>query len=145
MTITPDLHFTRQLAADLRSFLSLCEEALTLGTCENQSLADNTNYRPQEFLHRRKSLLSGLDAALMSLKKQRVAWQQFDQADRQHSDEIKSLFQTVQGVLMKLLLLDRENQQALLRRGLVPTQHLPAAAAQHPNFVTSLYRRHSMP
>jgi len=56
---------------------------------------------------------------------------------------VKSLFQAVQGTLMKVLLLDRENQQAMLRRGLVPVRHLPAAAAQRPHFVTSLYQKHS--
>jgi len=41
-------------------------------------------------------------------------------------------------------LLDRENQQAMLRRGLVPTRHLPAAAVQQPNYVASLYQRNSL-
>jgi hypothetical protein len=55
---------------------------------------------------------------------------------------VKELFQSVQGLVMKLLLLDRENQQALLRRGLVPTRHLATAAVQQPNFVASVYKRH---
>jgi hypothetical protein len=44
---------------------------------------------------------------------------------------------------MKFLQLDRENQQSLLRRGLVPPRHLPAVAAQQPHYVAGLYRRHA--
>jgi hypothetical protein len=42
---------------------------------------------------------------------------------------------------MKIILLDRENEQCLLRRGLVPTRELPSANRQRPNFVADLYRR----
>jgi len=43
----------------------------------------------------------------------------------------------------QVLLLDRENQQALLRRGLLPARHLPAAAVQRPHCVADAYRRHT--
>jgi len=39
--------------------------------------------------------------------------------------------------------LDRENQQALLRRGLVPARHINACSAPPSNFVATLYRRHN--
>jgi hypothetical protein len=45
---------------------------------------------------------------------------------------------------MKFFILDRENQQAMLRRGLVPVRHLPPAAAQRPHFVAGLYQRHAI-
>jgi hypothetical protein len=44
---------------------------------------------------------------------------------------------------MKILLLDRENQQAMLRRGLMPAQYVPASAAQRQNYITSVNRRHT--
>jgi hypothetical protein len=136
-------NFTVQLAADLRAFLSLCEEALALATSENQIFTAGPDYQPAEFLPRRKNLLFNLDQAVVSLKDIRLVWQQIDAAERERCGEIKSLFQAVQGTLMKVLLLDRENQQAMLRRGLVPVQHLPAAATQQPHFVSGLYQKHS--
>jgi len=57
--------------------------------------------------------------------------------------EVKELFQSVQGLLMKVLLLDRENQQALLGRGLVPLRHLATAAVQQPQYVANVYKRHT--
>jgi hypothetical protein len=136
-------NFAAQVAADLRAFLSLCEEALALATSENQVFTAGPEYQPSAFLPRRKSLLASLDQAVVSLKNIRRVWQQTDPAERDRCGEVKALFQAVQGTLMKVLLLDRENQQAMLRRGLVPVQHLPAAAAQRPHFVTSLYQKHS--
>jgi hypothetical protein len=46
-------------------------------------------------------------------------------------------------LLMKVLLLDRDNQQALLRHGLVPARQLPSSAVQQPHCVADAYRRHS--
>ena len=132
-----------ELTTDLRTFLSLCEEALALATRENQLFNAGPEYQPAEFSPRRKSLLAGLDRALVNLKRIRLVWQQTDPAERNGGNEMKSLFQAVQGTMMKVLQLDRENQQAMLRRGLVPTQHLPAAAAQRPHFVSGLYRKHA--
>ena len=46
---------------------------------------------------------------------------------------------------MKIILLDRENEQGLLRRGLVPARELPSVNQQRPNFVADLYRRQAKP
>ena len=42
---------------------------------------------------------------------------------------------------MKIIMLDRENEQSLLRKGMIPVQQLPAAQRQQAHFVTELYRR----
>ena len=46
-----------------------------------------------------------------------------------------------QDLTMKIILLDRENEQSLLRRGLVPPRELPSVNRQRPHFVADLYRR----
>ena len=51
------------------------------------------------------------------------------------------LLREIQDVIMKVIFLDRENEQALLRKGLVPAKHLPSANRQRPHFVADLYRR----
>jgi len=45
---------------------------------------------------------------------------------------------------MRIIVLDRENEQALLRKSLVPPRHLPPANRQRPHFVADLYRRQSV-
>ncbi len=43
---------------------------------------------------------------------------------------------------MKIIVLDRENEQALLRRGMLPSRSLPPVQRQRPHYVADLYRKH---
>ena len=135
--------FVTELAGHLTGFLSLCEEALSLTTRENQALAGAGEYQPFEFYQGRKALLLRLDEGLNLLRTWRQAWQRLDTAERARYSEVKLLLQTVQNSLVKILVLDRENQQALLTRGLVPARHVPSFAGRNPHYATQVYRRHS--
>jgi hypothetical protein len=128
---------------DLRGYIALCEEVLTLTTAENQALNGQSEYQSFPFYQSRKDLLPRLKQAFILLNSWRQKWLKISPEERVSHTEVKTLFQAVQGLLMKVLVLDRENQQALLRRGLVPAQHLPRAEAQQPHFVASVYKRHS--
>jgi hypothetical protein len=130
-------------AQDLRSHLALCERAMNLAARENQALSSQSTYAPFEFYQERKNLLPRLEESLMALRKWRTRWQQTDPAERAGCSEVKALFQSVQNLLMKVLLLDRENQQALLRHGLLPARQLPSTAAQQSHCVADAYRRHA--
>ena len=140
--MTADLSFASEMISDLRVYLGICEEALALTTRENQALAAAAEYQPFQFFQLRTSLLPRLENALVQLRKWREIWLRVSPAERAGCSEVKVLFQSVQSLLMKLLLLDRENQQALLRRGLVPPRHLATAAVQQPNYVANVYKRH---
>ena len=138
------VEFAAGLAGELRGFLALCGEILALATQENHALAGQADYQPFDFHQRRKNLLKPLEIALIKLREFRLAWQQSGRLGCAQSEEIKSLFQDIQNLMMKILLLDRENLQAMLRRGVAPPAHLPAAAAeQRPHFVAGLYQRFS--
>ena len=140
--MTAELPFASEMITDLRAYQAICDEALTLTTRENQALSSVGEYQPFEFYQLRRGLLPRLENALVQLRKWREIWLRVSPAERAGCSEVKELFQSVQSLLMKLLLLDRENQQALLRRGLVPPRHLAAAATQPPNFVANVYKRH---
>jgi hypothetical protein len=133
-TLTPEF---AGLTLDLQSFRALCEEVLALATRESQALAQQ-NYQPGEFNQKRKSLLPELESVLAKLVVHRKG-----RPSSAQPEEIKTLFQGIEGMLMKILQLDRENQQALLRLGLVPANHFPAVAAQHPHYVADLYQKFS--
>ena len=135
--------FVQELTNLLRGYLGLCEEALDLTGRESQALAGSDDYQPFQFYQNRKALLSRLDQSLNSLRTWRQAWQKLDPAERAQYSELKSLLQAVQDALVKILLLDRENQQALLRRGLLPARQVPSFAGQQPHYAAQLYRRHS--
>ncbi len=94
-------------------------------------------------LQGRKALLSRLGEVLNLLRTWRLAWQRLDAPERARYSEVKPLLQVVQDSLVKILVLDRENQQALLRRGLVPAQYMPSFTSQPPHHAAQVYRRHS--
>lgn len=94
--------------------------------------------QPFQFYRGKKALLSRLDEALNLLRTWRLAWQRLDPAERARHPEVKDLPQAVQDALVKVLVLDRENQQAWLRRGLVPARHLPSFAVRLPHYAARL-------
>jgi hypothetical protein len=137
--ITPE--FRAGLIVELQTYLKLCEEILALSVRENVALSGQAGYQPFEFDQKRKNLLPNLESVSDKLRQRRIIWQQASASERAQCQEAKPLFLNIQNLLMKMLLLDRENQQAMLRRGLVPARHLPAAAARQPHYVANLYQR----
>jgi hypothetical protein len=133
--------FINALTVELRTYLALCEEILNLSTRENQALAAQAAYNHLEFHQKRIHLLPNIELFLAKLRSRRMFWQQVPASERERCEEIKPLFENIQNLLMKVLLLDRENQQIMLRRGLIPVSHLPATATPKPNYVASVYQR----
>ena len=140
-TATPT--FITELVGQLRAFHAVSDEALSLGRSESQALAGADEYEPFEFYQRRKALLLKLEQSLNLLRIGRRAWQRLEPAERARYSEVKELLEGLQNSLVKVLLLDSENQQALLRRGLIPARHVPALAGSQPHYAAQLYRRHS--
>jgi hypothetical protein len=132
-----------ELLPELRLHLDLCREFLVLFTEENQALRSPQPWQPADFHEERKRLLPRLESVLIKLRSCRQTWLQAAESERERCGEVKNLFRDIQNLLPRLLLLDRENQQEMLRRGLMPATQLPPAASQRPNYVASLYRRHT--
>jgi hypothetical protein len=86
-------------------------------------------------------LLPRLNQSLDTLRRHRVDWQKFSPDERARYPEIGTLLRQNQDLTMKIILLDRENEQSLLRRGLVPARELPSVNRQRPHFVANLYRK----
>jgi hypothetical protein len=136
-TTAPDL------ARELQGYLHLCREFLALFTEENQALRHPQPWSPDAFVEQRKRLLPRLESGLIKLRSFRQWWERMPAGQRESCGDIKNLFRDIQNLLPRLLMLDRENQQEMLRRGLIPAAQLPPAASQRPNFVAGLYRRHA--
>ncbi len=132
------------LAADLQQHLSLCEDMLALLARENQNLRDPAQASQFEACQARKTILPKLDASLRALRRQREAWRAMSPAERSRCTSIPPLLRQTQEAIMKALALDRDNEQCLLRRGLVPARHIPPATRQQPHFVADLYRRNGL-
>jgi hypothetical protein len=135
--------FISDMIRDLRAFAILGEETLALAAREHQALAGAGDYEPFEFDRFRKDLLFRLESLTMGIKHWRQIWQQISPVERAGCSDVKAMIQALQDLLVRILQLDRENQQALLRRGLVPARHVTSCAAPPSNYVTNLYRRHN--
>lgn len=137
--------FVPELMRDLRSFVVVCEDLLALSSREHQALTSLAEYQSFDFFRGRKDLLTRLDQSLINIRQRRQTWQQCNPAERARHSEVKALFQMLQDLIIRILQLDRENQQSLLRRGLLPAREVPSFAGQQPHYVAGLYRRHSSP
>ena len=134
--------FIPDMLHDLRAFAAFGEEALALAAREHQALAGVADYEPFEFCRLRKDLLLRLESLITPLKHWRQLWQEISPLERGRCSDVNGAIQMLQDLLGRILQLDRENQQALLRRGLVPARHVTSCAAPPSNYVANLYRRH---
>lgn len=132
-----------QMLADLRAHQSVCRELLVLAERESQALRQGQATVLHEVHQARKPLLPRLSDSLEKVRQHRIQWQRLTAAERAVQPEIGFLVRQAQDLILRVLLLDRENEQGLLRRGLIPPHEIPAAQQQRPHFVAGLYRRHA--
>jgi len=130
------------LAQDLKHHLFLCQEILAVVQGESATLVDPESTPGFPSCQARRQVLPRLKESLDRLKRHRHGREQRVVDRRIHGPEVVRLLQQCQDLTMRVIVLDRENEQALLRRSLVPPQHLPPIHRQRPRFVSELYRRH---
>jgi hypothetical protein len=128
------------VAADLREHLQLAQEILALVERENVVLRQSEG-AASDLVELKKGLLPRLTDSLQRLKERRAEWTQLPAETRAAHPRIAGLLRQNQDVIMKIIVLDRENEQALLRKGMVPPRHLPSANRNRPHYVADLYRR----
>lgn len=133
-----------QMLADLQTHQNICRELLVLAERETQGLRQSQTDVLQEIHQVRKTLLPRLNESLEKIRQHRVLWQSHTVAERAAQPEIGFLVRQVQDLTMRVILLDRENEQGLLRRGLIPAREIPSAQQQRPHFVANLYRRQAV-
>jgi hypothetical protein len=132
-----------EFAQDLRAHRDLCESILAVTSRENSALRSQSEGVAKESSAERKKFLAQLSDSLDKIREHRIAWMRLEPSVRQGHPEIAELLRENQNLIMKILVLDRENEQALLRKGLVPLRHVPPANRQRPHFVSNLYQRNS--
>jgi hypothetical protein len=138
MNSHPETSTERQLQEDLQNHLALCCTMLELVEREHRALHVDGPLRRHGFDQVRQELLAPLTQSVEKLRAQRLALQQ--SASGRVSASCQALLRQGQDVMMKILLLDRENEQAMLRGGLIPASLLPSANRQRPRFVSDCYR-----
>jgi len=127
----------------LREHLGVCNALLELAHKQAEALKDPAPYPAMAIQIERKALLCRLECALTLLVQKRALWN-CTRIQRVEGDaRLPRLHQTALDTIMRVLVLDRENEQQLLRRGLLPARCLPPAAQSRPHYVAGLYQRHT--
>jgi hypothetical protein len=135
------MNLSQEISDDLKARLAICLELQQGLEREGQVLRRPDNPSLFEFHQLRKKLLPSLKQSLENLRRHRANWQLLSREERARHPEITVLLRQNQDLTMKIILLDRENEQSLLRRGLVPARELPSVNRQRPHFVAELYRK----
>ena len=135
-------NFTEMLAS-LRTHHALCLDLLALAERESETLRRAPAPELSPLCQAKKTLLPRLTASLEILRAHRVQWQALRPAERQQQPDIGTLIRQTQDLIMRILLLERENEQSWLRRGLIPARELASVSGhqQRPHFVAGLYQR----
>ena len=129
------------ISETVREHMTLCEGILREVERENQRLRSSEEIDWAQSLETKKGLLQHLNESLDSIRDARLRWESTGADDRARMPGIPALLRQAQDLIMKIIVLDRENEQAFLRRGLLAPRNLPPANRQRPHFVAELYRK----
>jgi hypothetical protein len=132
-----------KVAGLVREHLAVCNDLLALASRESEALKSAAPYPAAAFQEERKALLKRLESALYGLVQNRALCQSFRNEGLDGGFPQAPLLQAALDTTMRVLVVDRENEQQLLRRGLVPARCLPAPERSQPGYVANLYQRHA--
>lgn len=116
------------MTLDLRSHLALNTDLLGHLERESQSLRQLESDRPTSAAEARRDILPRLEEALQRIRNHRSYWLSLSPEVRSTKHEIRDLLRQNQDLIMRMILLDRENEQLLLRRGLIPLSIFPLSS-----------------
>ena len=131
------------VAGALREHLGVCGDLLTLAQKEAEALRQPGPFPAAEIQSERKELLVRLESSSRSVAAQRTRWGELNAPGCETPPEFAGLVQTTLDTIMRVLVIDRENEESLLRRGLLPARALPRAEQSQPNFVARTYQLHA--
>lgn len=116
----------------LHSHLALSRELLAVAERENTALRNPAPVDFAQFNQERQRLLPRVQQSTARLHELSQTWQQLPPAERRRHAAIAALLQQNQDLTLRVLMLDRENEQVLLRRGLIPASAVSATRPAPP-------------
>ena len=139
----PNRALADEMTDALREHLGVCNALLELAHKEAQALKSPAPFPALAIQVERKALLCRLECALKLLGRKRTLLNCSGREWVLGEPRFTRLLQTALDTIMRTLVLDRENEQQLLRRGLLQPCCLPPAERSRPHFVAQLYQRHT--
>ena len=124
----------------LQDHNQLCGEIMAVIQQEHQQLKAGTVNARTKLQAGREGMLESLSQKQGAIAEHREAWMRLTDAERKQHPDIAGALKQSTDLIMKIVSLDRENEQLMLRNKLVPPSHLPPAQRQNPNLVAKLYK-----
>ena len=114
--------------------LQLCDDLLVLLKEENRLLRGDPSGMTEEFLQQKRDLLPRLDESLAALKT-------IQEESPEMLPALREKLDSAQKKIMRILLLDKENEQLLLK-SMIPVKQKTSAPAGSMRSLKSIYDKH---
>ncbi len=114
--------------------LQLCDDLLVLLKEENRLLRGDPSGMTEEFLQQKRDLLPRLDESLAALKI-------IQEESPEMLPALREKLDSAQKKIMRILLLDKENEQLLLK-SMIPVKQKTSAPAGSMQSLKSIYDKH---
>ena len=128
------------LAHALQTHIDLCGEIHAIIQREHQQLKTNQVEDLSQLQTGRQGMLERLTAAQNEITAHQETWNKLSNPQKQSMPEIGQRLKQSTDMIMKIVSLDRENEQLMLRNKLVPPGQLPPAERQNPSLVAKIYK-----
>jgi len=131
------------LLTELNDHLTICEKAYELVQEENRVLNSPTPRNAYAHADRRKELLERVTGSMVRIKAHKAVWETLPLSERSKSMDVSNLIKQNMDLIMKTVMLDRENEKLMLQHGMAPPDRLPSSRQNNPSAVAGMYQRHS--
>ena len=133
--------FLSSLAVELGDYLEVCGRAYQLVQEENLYLNSSSPRDAYSKSEERKELLERVSGAMVRIKAHKALWSKIPAGERVKHMNISQLIKQNMDLIMKTVMLDRENEKLMLQHGMVPPDRLPSSAQNNPGAVAGMYQR----
>ena len=131
------------LLTELNDHLTICEKAYELVQEENRVLNSPTPRNAYAHADRRKELVESVTGSMVRVKAHKAVWEKLPLSERSKSMDVSNLIKQNMDLIMKTVMLDRENEKLMLQHGMAPPDRLPSSRQNNPSAVAGMYQRHS--
>ena len=137
------MNLALQIVDDLDNHLALCRQLCVHVEAENRVLRHAGESSTFACYREKKGLLPQLEESLNRIREHRNTWRSMDPAERARYSRVPALVKANQDLIMKIIVLDRENEQALLRKGFGHQRSQLPSPPPRPHYVAGLYTRNA--
>ena len=131
------------LLTELNEHLSVCGDAYKLVQEENKILNSPTPRDAYAHAEQRRELLERVTGSMVRVKAHKAVWEKLPPVERSKNMDISNLIKQNMDLIMKTVMLDRENEKLMLQHGMAPPDRLPSSRQNNPSAVAGMYQRHS--